>query len=119
MMKIAKGEYGQISLNGKNYPCFISMAMDLIGGKWKGVILYYLKDKSKRFSEIRKDIPHITEMTLSIQLKKLERDGLILRDVYGDKPPIKVVYSLTDFGKSFKPVFESLSVWAFEVSNDA
>ncbi|MDX7985851.1 helix-turn-helix transcriptional regulator [Xenorhabdus sp. 12] len=115
---ITKGENGQIAFNGKNYPCFISMAMDLIGGKWKGVILYYLKDKNKRFSELRKDIPHITEMTLSIQLKKLEKDGLIIRDVYGDKPPIKVVYSLTEFGKSLKPVFESLSIWLLEVSKD-
>ncbi|WP_323869660.1 winged helix-turn-helix transcriptional regulator [Xenorhabdus szentirmaii] len=91
----------------------------LVLSVWQWMILYYLKDKNKRFSELRKDMPHITEMALSIQLKKLEKDGLILRDVYGDKPPIKVVYSLTDFGKSLKPVFESLSVWLVEVSKDA
>ncbi|KLU15753.1 MULTISPECIES: winged helix-turn-helix transcriptional regulator [Xenorhabdus] len=116
MVEVTKGEACQVSLNGKSYPCPVSMAMDLIGGKWKGVILYYLKDKNKRFSELKKDIPHITEMTLSIQLKKLERDGLILREVYGDKPPIKVIYSLTDFGESFKPVLEAVSAWSHEIS---
>ncbi|MBD1229576.1 winged helix-turn-helix transcriptional regulator [Xenorhabdus griffiniae] len=116
MVEVTKGGGCQVSLNGKSYPCPVSMAMDLIGGKWKGVILYYLKDKSKRFSELKKDIPHITEMTLSIQLKKLEKDGLVLREVYGNKPPIKVIYSLTDFGESLKPVLEAISAWSHEIS---
>ncbi|WP_047684846.1 helix-turn-helix domain-containing protein, partial [Xenorhabdus sp. NBAII XenSa04] len=93
--------------------------VEYVTGKWKGVILYYLKNKNKRFSELKKDMPHITEMTLSIQLKKLEKDGLVLREVYGDKPPIKVIYSLTDFGESFKPVLEAVSVWSHEISRDA
>ncbi|AFI90678.1 winged helix-turn-helix transcriptional regulator [Pectobacterium parmentieri] len=99
-------------MDDKIYPCPVSMVMDLIGGKWKGVILYYLKNSNKRFSELRKDIPHITEMTLSLQLKKLEKDGLIAREVFGDKPPLKVVYSLSEFGQSFKPVLEAISLWA-------
>lgn len=102
----------QILFNGKEYPCSVSMAMDLIGGKWKSVILYYLKDGEKRFSELKKDMPNITEMTLSLQLKQLEKDGLIFREVYGEKPPIKVIYKLTDFGDSFKPVLEAISTWA-------
>jgi len=60
--------------------------MDLVGGKWKGVILYYLLSGEKRFSELKIVIPEITDMTLSIQLKKLEDDGLITRTVFGDKP---------------------------------
>ena len=68
------------------------------------VILYHLKDEPKRYSELHKEMPSVTEMTLSLQLKQLEKDGLISRKVHGRKPPIKVVYSLTDFGKSFVPI---------------
>ncbi|MBI0552929.1 transcriptional regulator [Pectobacterium parmentieri] len=110
--KITKNAACKVFLDDKIYPCPVSMVMDLIGGKWKGVILYYLKNSNKRFSELRKDIPHITEMTLSLQLKKLEKDGLIAREVFGDKPPLKVVYSLSEFGQSFKPVLEAISLWA-------
>lgn len=111
-MRITKNTAYQVLLNGKVYPCPVSMVMDLIGGKWKGVILYYLKDRSKRFSELRKNIPHITEMTLSLQLKKLEKDGLVVRQVFGEKPPLKVVYELSKFGLSFKPVLEAISLWS-------
>lgn len=100
-----------IELNGKFYPCTVSLAMDLIGGKWKSVILYHLKDGEKRYNELRKEIALITEMTLSLQLKQLEEDGLILRNVYGEKPPIKVIYSLTDFGKTFIPALEAINNW--------
>lgn len=101
----------QVSFNNKTYPCQVSMVMDIIGGKWKCIILYYLKDEQKRFSELLRDMPDITERTLSLQLKKLETDGLISRDVYGSKPPIKVIYTLTELGLSFKPVLESISIW--------
>lgn len=111
----AAKETCEVIFNGKTYPCPISMAMDLIGGKWKGVILYYLIDSSKRFSELKQDMPTITEMTLSIQLKQLEKDGFILRTVYGDKPPIKVIYELTELGRSFQPVLEVLSIWSHQM----
>lgn len=102
----------EVFFNDKEYPCPISMAMDLIGGKWKGVILYYLMDQEKRFSELSRDIPTATEMTLSLQLKKLENDGLIFREVEGDKPPLKVTYSLTPLGKSLTPVLQQLGEWS-------
>lgn len=89
--------------------------MDLIGGKWKAVILYHLKDAEKRYSELRKEVPNVTEMTLSLQLKQLEKDGLVLRKVYGKKPPIKVIYSLTDFGKTFIPVLEIITSWGNQI----
>lgn len=89
--------------------------MDLVGGKWKAVILYHLKDEPKRYNELRKELLSVTEMTLSLQLKQLEKDGLVSREVYGKKPPIKVVYSLTDFGKSFVPVLEAITQWGNQV----
>lgn len=110
------GDY--VKLNGKAYPCTISLAMDLIGGKWKAVILYHLKDVEKRYNELRKEVPNITEMTLSLQLKQLEKDGLVSRKVYGKKPPVKVVYSLTDFGKTFIPVLETITNWGNQIVSE-
>ncbi|MFD2581957.1 winged helix-turn-helix transcriptional regulator [Pedobacter vanadiisoli] len=107
-----------VKLKGKIYPCTVSLAMDLIGGKWKAVILYHLKDTEKRYNELRKEMPHITEMTLSLQLKQLEKDGLVSRKVYGEKPPIKVVYGLTDFGKTFIPILETITVWGNQIVSE-
>lgn len=107
-----------VTLKGKIYPCTVSLTMDLVGGRWKAVILYHLKDEQKRFNELRKEMPAITEMTLSLQLKQLEKDGLVSREVYGEKPPIKVVYSLTDFGKSFVPVLEAITAWGNQIVRD-
>jgi DNA-binding HxlR family transcriptional regulator len=105
-----------IKVNDKLYPCTVSVAMDLVGGKWKAVILYHLKDARKRYSELRKEMPGVTERTLSLQLKQLEEDELISRQVYGEKPPIKVVYSLTDFGKSFTPVLDAIVGWGNQIA---
>jgi DNA-binding HxlR family transcriptional regulator len=107
-----------IKVNNKLYPCTVSVAMDLVGGKWKAVILYHLKDARKRYSELRKEMPGVTERTLSLQLKQLEEDGLISRQVYGKKPPIKVVYSLTDFGKSFTPVLDAIVGWGNQIATE-
>jgi DNA-binding HxlR family transcriptional regulator len=104
-----------VKVEGKIYPCTVSLAMDLIGGKWKAVILYHLKDTEKRFSELRKEIPLVTEMTLSLQLKQLEKDGLVTRNVYGEKPPIKVIYKMTDFGKTFIPALEAITNWGNQI----
>lgn len=107
------GDY--VKLKGKTYPCTVSLTMGLVGGKWKAVILYHLKDEAKRYSELRKEMSSVTEMTLSLQLKQLEKDGLVSRKVYGKKPPIKVVYDLTDFGKSFIPILEAITEWGNQV----
>ncbi len=105
-----------VKFNDVLYPCTVSLAMDLVGGKWKVVILYHLKDGDKRYSELRKALPGITEMTLSLQLKQLEEDGLLLRQVYGEKPPIKVVYSLTELGQSFTPVLDAILNWGNQIA---
>lgn len=105
-----------IKVNNKLYPCTVSVAMDLVGGKWKAVILFHLKDARKRYSELRKEMPGVTERTLSLQLKQLEEDELISRKVYGEKPPLKVIYSLTDFGKSFTPVLDTIIAWSNQIA---
>ena len=105
-----------VALNGKNYPCTVSLTMDLVGGKWKAVILYHLQQGEKRFSELHRHMSDVTEMTLSKQLKQLEADGLISKEVFGKKPPVKVVYTLTEFGQSFLPVLNAITEWGNQVA---
>jgi len=96
---------------GKEYPCCTSLTMGLIGGKWKTVILYHLIEGPLRYNELRKEMPTVTERTLSLQLKALEEDGLIKRKVYTSKPPLKVEYSLTEFGETTIPLVKSIAEW--------
>lgn len=97
-------------LRGKQYHCALDVTMDFIGGKWKAVVLWYLRDRTLRFGELKKLIPDITEKMLSLQLKSLEADGLIRREVFAEVP-LRVEYSLTDFGKSLQPVVEAIARW--------
>lgn len=97
-------------IEGKEYHCAMDVTMDYIGGKWKTVVLWYLRKDKKRFSELRKLIPNITEKMLSLQLKGLENDGLVKRKVYAEVPP-RVEYYLTDFGKTLLPMLEEIARW--------
>ncbi len=97
--------------SGKEYPCCTSLTMGIIGGKWKTVILFYLIEDTLRYNELRKLMPSVTERTLSLQLKALEEDKLIKRKVYTSKPPLKVEYSLTDFGKTLIPLIKAIADW--------
>lgn len=97
-------------LDGKEYHCAMDVTMDYIGGKWKTVVLWYLRKDKKRFSELRKLIPNITEKMLSLQLKDLENDGIVKRKIYPQVPP-KVEYYLTDFGKTLIPMLEEIAKW--------
>lgn len=96
---------------GREYPCCTSLTMGIIGGKWKTVILFYLSEKKMRYNELRKEMPSVTERTLSLQLKALEQDGVIHRKVYTSKPPLRVEYSLTDFGKTLIPLVGLIADW--------
>jgi len=100
---------------GKTYPCCASLTMGIIGGKWKTVILYHLLDGTLRYNQLRKQMPTVTERTLSLQLKTLEEDGIVKRKVYTSKPPLKVEYSLTDFGKTLIPLIQSIADWGVMV----
>ena len=100
-----------LKFKGNEYPCCASLTMGIIGGKWKTVILFHLMNEKLRYNELRKSMPTVTERTLSLQLKALEEDGLIKRKVYTAKPPLKVEYSLTDFGKTLIPLIQSIADW--------
>ena len=112
-----KNDTGEtINYNGVNYPCCASLTMGVIGGKWKTVILFHLIDGKLRYNELRKTMPHVTERTLSLQLKKLQKDGIISRKVYSKKPPLKVEYTLTDLGKTLIPLIQSIADWGDSVA---
>ena len=98
-------------IKGKNYPCCTSVTMGIIGGKWKTVILFYLIERPLRYNELRRKMIGVTERTLSLQLQQLHEDGVVNRKVYTSKPPLKVEYSLTDFGKTLIPILKSLADW--------
>ncbi|GGG32841.1 transcriptional regulator [Dokdonia pacifica] len=98
-------------IKGKEYPCCTSITMGIIGGKWKTVILFHLIDGPLRYNELRKHMQTVTERTLSLQLKTLEKDGVIRRKVYTTKPPLKVEYSLTDFGETLIPLLKAVADW--------
>jgi DNA-binding HxlR family transcriptional regulator len=85
--------------------------MGIIGGKWKTVILFHLMNRTLRYNELRKQMVGVTERTLSLQLKQLQEDGVVYRKVYTSKPPLKVDYSLTDFGKTLIPLLKSIAHW--------
>ena len=97
-------------VKGKEYHCAMDITMNYVGGKWKTVVLWYLRKDKKRFNELRKLIPNITEKMLSLQLKHLEADGLVKRKVYPQVPP-KVEYYLTDFGKTLIPMLDEIAKW--------
>ena len=90
--------------------CPVTATLQLIGGRWKTIILYCLTFGTKRFGEIAVRIPDISRKVLTEQLKELEADGLIMRKQYKEIPP-RVEYSLTVMGKSLSPVIQELEKW--------
>ena len=91
----------------------MDVTMNFIGGKWKTVVLWYLKNKTYRFGELNKQIPDITEKMLSLQLKALEQDGIVKREIFPEVP-LRVEYSLTEFGKTLIPVLNEIAKWGKE-----
>ena len=96
--------------NGKVYHCTVEATLDVIGGKWKPLILWALGDKVLRFSELQRDLPGVNAKMLTKQLRELEEDGVILRTVYPEVPP-RVEYAMTDFGRTLIPILQALCAW--------
>lgn len=111
---IINGKEYVYQIEGETFHCAMDVTMKFLGGKWKTVVLWYLRNRTMRFGELKKQIPEITEKMLSIQLKSLAEDGLVVRRVYPEVP-LRVEYSLTEFGKSVVPVLESIAKWGREL----
>jgi DNA-binding HxlR family transcriptional regulator len=92
------------------YHCPVEATLDVIGGKWKVLILFWLRDQVCRFGELRRKIPDISERMLTQQLRELEKQGIVRRQVYPVVPP-KVEYSLTAYGRTLRPITDLMCAW--------
>lgn len=108
-----EGKQHVIQIGGRRYHCAVAVTMEMIGGKWKAVVLWYLRKNTKRFAELRHHIPDITEKMLTTQLRELERDGIVKRKVFAQVPP-RVEYSLTAYGKTLLPLIDLIGSWGRE-----
>ena len=97
----------------EGYRCGVALTLDVIGGKWKGVILWHLLQKTLRFSQLQRRITDVTQKMLTQQLRELERDGLVHRQVYAEVPP-RVEYSLTEKGESLREMLVFMREWGEE-----
>ena len=93
--------------------CPVEACTEVIGGKWKGKLLYILFTGTKRYGELRKLVPEATQRMLTLQLRELEEDGVIERKVYAEVPP-KVEYSISPRGESLKPIIDAMWHWGKE-----
>ena len=101
---------GAITIQERTYNCPVEVTLEIIGGRWKSVVLYHLLSRTRRFGELRKLLPGVTQRMLTLQLRELEADGVVHREVYHEIPP-KVEYSLTEFGRSLEPILRSMLAW--------
>ena len=105
------------NMSNNNQVCFekcpVETALDVLAGKWKILILWYLKDEKKRFSQLQRLLPNITQKMLIQKLRELEKDAIVHREVYPVIPP-KVEYSLTSYGETLKPILKQLYLWGAE-----
>src|SRR4051794_1931999 len=92
------------------FHCPVEATLDVIGGKWKVVILFWVKDRTLRFGELRRKIPGVSERMLTQQLRELEEHGIVHREVYPEVPP-RVEHSLTDYGRTLGPITELMCAW--------
>mgnify|MGYP004570999247 FL=1 len=90
--------------------CPVETTLTLIGDKWKVLILRDLMPGTKRFGELKKSVGNVSQKVLTAQLRAMEDSGLVHREVYAEVPP-RVEYSLTELGKSLKPILDSLQLW--------
>lgn len=93
--------------------CPAELALDFLAGKWRPMIIYWLMDGPLRFNELQRRLSSITHRTLSRALKEMEDDGLVVRKDYGEIPP-RVDYTLTDLGRSLRPILEAMESWAID-----
>ena len=92
------------------YNCPVEATVDVAGGKWKPIIIYHLLEGPKRFGELRRMTGDPSQRSLTMQLRQLEEDGIVHREVFAEVPP-RVEYSLTAFGKTLLPVLRAMKEW--------
>lgn len=101
-------------LNSKS-GCAVEVTLSVMGGTWKPIVLFHLLHGTKRFSELARAIPNVTQRMLTLQLRELEEAGIVARTVYAEVPP-RVDYALTDMGRSLEPVLTAMRDWGLGYS---
>jgi len=93
-----------------DYRCAVEVTVEIAGGKWKPLIVHYLLSGTKRFGELRKLIGGVTQRSLTLQLRELEANGIVRREVFAEVPP-RVEYTLTTLGTTLAPTLEAMKLW--------
>ena len=104
----------KVIFDNKEYMCSFEFALNLVSGKWKGLILWHLSSGTLRYGELKKLLGKITQKMLTQTLRELEKNSLITRKVYPVVPP-KVEYTITENGKKLIPIFKMLHKWGNEM----
>jgi DNA-binding HxlR family transcriptional regulator len=113
-IEINSDRFGDMVENIKKYGgCPVSATLKIIGGKWKPLILYFISVDVNRFGILQRMMPGCSKRMMTDQLRELEADGLVHREVFAEVPP-KVIYTLTDKGESLRPLFRELSQWGIK-----
>ena len=116
-MDTADQNEGTVTRRFKRYDCSVGCpveaALEQIAGKWKGLIIFHLLDETLRFNELARRAVNVTQRSLTKQLRELEADGIVHREVYAEVPP-KVEYSLTGKGRNLRNVIEALRDWGLQ-----
>lgn len=97
--------------------CPLVAAVNMVGGKWKPIILHILEEETMRFGELQRAIPPVSQKMLTQQLRELEADGIVQRQVFAEKP-LRTEYSLTPRGISLQPILQALYVWGSEADSN-
>jgi DNA-binding HxlR family transcriptional regulator len=113
-----EGSIDRYYFKGKDYFCSLELVMDMIGGKWKPIVLFHLKNGVMRSGELQRSLKGIANKMFTQTVRELEHTGLVKRIVYPTVPP-KVEYMLTQMGESVIPIIESLNKWGKEISSNS
>ncbi|WMW22792.1 helix-turn-helix domain-containing protein [Methanolobus mangrovi] len=105
-----------VNENEQRCCCPVEATLSVIGGKWKPLILWHLKENTMRYNSLQQVLPGISPRMLTKQLRELENDGIVNREMYPEIPP-RVEYSLTDFGRTIIPVLEALAQWGIKYTD--
>ena len=110
MRYLRRGKHVSKVKKAAEYNCPVEATLAVLGGRWKALILFHLRDQTLRFAQLRRKIPGVSERMLTQQLRELEGAGVVRREVHAEVPP-RVEYSLSDYGQTLRPITDLMCAW--------